>query len=64
MSSRLTRLSSEKFAGKVGKREPKKDKTGTSEKTKVSTPVYILLGIMALSVIVGIAQAIKAGPFL
>jgi hypothetical protein len=57
-------LSSEKFAGKVGKREAKKDKVGTSEKSKVSTPVYILLGIMALSVIVGIAQAIKAGPFL
>ena len=57
-------MSSEKFAGKVGKREPKKDKTAASEKTKVSTPVYILLGIMALSVIVGIAQAIKAGPFL
>ena len=64
MSSRLTRLSSEKFAGKVGKREAKKDKVSTSEKSKVSTPVYILLGIMALSVIVGIAQAIKAGPFL
>jgi hypothetical protein len=60
----LTRLASEKFASKVGKREPQKAKEGKAEKTKVSTAVWVVFIIMALSIFVGIASQIKAGPWL